>query len=844
MDDSDSGAEILAQKIRHLIITTSGRTADEATTEEFYRALCSCLREEIMVNWTAANHTAEFNKVRMIFFLSMEYLPGRLLNHNISNLGATRFVQTVLAKFKRSLKDFVFCEREAALGNGGLGRLSSCFLDSLATLHYPARGYGLRYQYGIFEQEVWDGIQVERPDPWLLNANPWEERRDSDAVSVHFKGRIAVGKNQQGEPIHLIENEEEVRAIPFEMPIIGYSKKADYSVIPLRLWSTKESPRNFQLQRFNAGFFEQAAENISLTDVLYPNDDHELGKRIRLKQEFLLVSASLQDIFRRTLRVFGNLTVLADKVRIQINDTHPALAVAELIRILTESFDFSWKEACETCQSCLSYTNHTILREALEEWRETRMEELLPRQHRIIQRINQEFCDSVRKQFPNDEARIKRVSIIEGGQIRMAHLAIIGSHKVNGVAKLHTEILKSKVFKDFAELYPEKFIAVTNGITQRRWLLDANPLLSDFISKRIGYGWITDFRQIAKLSRFASDPDSQKEFLAIKRKNKEALQAFLAHVNPIRNREGKITAHSLSLGVEALFDVQIKRFHEYKRQLLNALHLIMVYHELLENPNARPIVRLSIFSGKAAPGYKMAKQILDLVFSLGKTFAEIPEIKDRLKVAFVENYNVTKAEIIIPAADLSEQISAAGWEASGTGNMKLAVNGALTIGTEDGANIEMQEAVGKRWWPFGFGATAVENEQHYDPKIIYLQDSQIRRAVDALKEGPFAKKAYDRSSFAKLHDYLITRDPYRILKDLRDYYETQKKVEALFLQPNLWAETALQNIAAMGRFSADHSIRNYAEKIWGIEPCPPDPSIFEKVRKEYSENDRCRISGS
>lgn len=842
MDDSDSGAEILAQKIRHLIITTSGRTADEATTEDFYRALCSSLREEIMVNWTAANHTAEFNKVRMIFFLSMEYLPGRLLNHNISNLGATRLVQTVLAKFNRSLKDFACCESEAALGNGGLGRLSSCFLDSLATLRYPARGYGLRYQYGIFEQEVWDGIQIERPDPWLLNADPWEQRRDSHAVSVHFKGRIALGKNQHGEPIDFLENDEEVRAIPFEMPIIGYSEKADYSVIPLRLWSTKESPRNFQLQRFNAGFFEQATENISLTDVLYPNDDHELGKRIRLKQEFLLVSASLQDIFRRTLRVFGDLTVLADKVRIQINDTHPALIVAELIRILTKSFDFSWKNAWETCQTCLSYTNHTILREALEEWRETRVQELLPRQYRIIQRLNQEFCDSVRKHFPNDEARIKRVSIIEGGQIRMAHLAIIGSHKVNGVAKLHTEILKNKVFKDFAELYPEKFIAVTNGITQRRWLLDANPLLSDFISKRIGRGWITDFRQIEKLSQFASDPDSQKEFLAIKRKNKEALHVFLTHFNPVRNREGKIAAHSLPLGVEALFDVQIKRFHEYKRQLLNALHLIMVYHELLENPNARPIARLSIFSGKAAPGYKMAKQILDLVFSLGKTFAEIPAVKDRLRVAFVENYNVTKAEIIIPAADLSEQISAAGWEASGTGNMKLAVNGALTIGTEDGANIEMREAIGERWWPFGFGATAVENGQHYDPKMIYVEDSQIRRAVDALKEGSFAKKAYDRNSFAKLHDYLITRDPYRILKDLRHYYETQKKVEALFLQPNLWAETALRNIAAMGPFSADHTIRNYAEKIWGIKPCPPDPAILEKVRKEYSENDRCRIS--
>ena len=391
-------------------------------------------------------------------------------------------------------------------------------------------------------------------------------------------------------------------------------------------------------------------------------------------------------------------------------------------------------------------------------------------------------------------------------------------------------------------MYPEKFISITNGITQRRWLLDANPLLSEFISKRIGRGWITDFRQIAKLAKFASDPNSQIEFLSIKRKNKEVLQTFLTHENPVRDRSGKIISHSPVLGLDALFDVQIKRFHEYKRQLLNALHLIMVYQELLENPSARQIPRFSIFSGKAAPGYKMAKQILDLVYALGRTFSQDPRVNTRLGVAFIENYNVSKAEIIIPAADLSEQISAAGWEASGTGNMKLAVNGALTIGTADGANIEMHEAVGDRWWPFGFGGQAEENEKGYDPQEIYHKDVSIRRAVDALKDGPFADKAYERSSFGKLQDYLIYRDPYRILKDLKSYYETQKKVETLFLQPNLWATAALHNVAAMGSFSADVAIRNYAEKIWGVEPCPPDVSILKKVREEYSENDRCRIA--
>lgn len=842
MDDSNEAVDTLAQKIRHLIITTSGRTADEATIEEFYQALSSTLREEVMVNWTAANHTLEEKKVRMTFFLSMEYLPGRLLNHNISNLGATHLVRALLSKLNRNLDDLIGCESEAALGNGGLGRLSSCFLDSLATLHYPARGYGLRYQYGIFEQEVWDGIQIERPDSWLLNMNPWEQRRDTHAVEIHFKGRPIPVKNKQGDEIYLLENFEAVRALPFEMPIIGYSEKADYSVIPLRLWSTKESPRNFQLQRFNAGFFEQAAENTSLTDVLYPNDDNELGKRIRLKQEFLLVSASLQDILRRTLRVFGDLNVLADKVRIQINDTHPALMIAELIRTLTKNYDFSWKDAWETCQACCSYTNHTILREALEEWRESRIKDLLPRQYRVIQRLNQEFCDSVRHRYPNEEEKIRRVSIIEGGQIRMAHLAILGSHKVNGVAKLHTEILKKKIFKDFAELYPAKFLSITNGIAQRRWLLDANPLLSDFISERIGREWITDFPQIERLAAFASDPKSQEKFLAIKRKNKEELRTFLTRENPVRDKSGKIISHSQVLSLDALFDIQIKRFHEYKRQLMNALHLIMVYHELLDDSSSRKVARFAIFSGKAAPGYKMAKQILDLVYALGRTFSHEPALKDRLGVAFIENYNVSKAEIIIPAADLSEQISTAGWEASGTGTMKFAINGALTIGTEDGANIEMHQAVGDKWWPFGFGASAEENERPYDPHEIYSQDPAIRRAVDALKDGPFATKAYERGSFTKLHEYLITRDPYRILKDLRPYYETQKKAEALFLQPNAWAETALRNIAAMGSFSADVAIRNYAEKIWGIEPCPPDPEILEKVRREYSENDRCRIS--
>lgn len=841
MDDLNYRAEVLAQKIKHLIITSSGHRTQDASNKEFYSAFCAMLQEEISINWTATVDTLVAKKARTAHFISMEYLPGRRLSNNICNMGAKDLIQAVLGKLNRKLTELIPCENEAGLGNGGLGRLSSCFLDSLATLQYPAYGYGLRYQYGIFEQEVWEGVQVEKPDCWLLNANPWEKRRDIHATSVYYGGVPINAYNKLGDSVQLLEDYEEVRAIPYDMPVIGYSKSPDYSVLLLRLWSTKESPRNFELQHYNAGFLDQAAENTCLTDVLYPNDNHELGKKIRLKQEFLLVSASLKDIIRRHLKIFGDLSQFADKERIQLNDTHPAFMIAELIRTLTKNYNFSWENAWETCQQVCSYTNHTVLKEALEEWNEMRVASLLPRQYKIIQQLNYDFCNSVRNKFPNDEPLIRRVSIIENNQIRMSHLAILGSHKVNGVSKLHSEILTNDTFRDFKRLFPDKFINVTNGITQRRWLLGANPELSSFLTKRIGNEWITDFSQITKLKPFASDLESQREFLLVKKQNKQNLLTYLSSQNPIRDHFGRIIAHSPILGTDALFDVQIKRFHEYKRQLMNILHLIMVYQDLLANPNARTIHRLAIFSGKAAPGYVKAKKILSLLCAIAHKFQAHPEIKKNLTVVFVENYNVSKAEIIIPAADLSEQISTAGWEASGTGNMKLTINGALTIGTEDGANIEMNEAISDRWWPFKFGSSSKENKEPYNPSDIYLNDSAIRNAVDTLKNGTFARNPTESESFTDLYEYLVESDPFKILKDLRAYYETQKKVELLFSQPNLWAETALNNIAAMGSFSTDISIRNYAEKIWGITPCPPDPKILEKVTQEYSEHDACRV---
>jgi starch phosphorylase len=843
MDDLDFQAETLAQKIRHYLITTSGHTADDprTTPEEFYQAFCNALREEIMINWMATLETIRTKKVRIAHYFSMEYLPGRLMGNNMTNIGAMELVRATTKKLGRDFRELISIEPDPGLGNGGLGRLGSCLLDSVATLKYPVRAFGLRYQYGIFEQEIWGGMQFEQPDRWLLYSNPWEVRRDPFSFIVRFHGKISTATNKHGEPVYLLDDPEEVRGAPYDIPIVGYAEKGNFAVIPLRLWSTKESPRNFLLERYNEGLLGEASENTSLTDVLYPNDKPDIGKRLRLKQEFLLASASLHDIIRRHLVIYEDLSQFADKTRIQINDTHPALAIAELVRMLTKHFEFTWKDAWETTQAIFSYTNHTVLREALEEWSEQQLGSLLPRQYRVIQRLNQEFCDQIRARYPQDEARVHRLSVIENGRIRMAHLAILGSHKVNGVAKLHTEIIKNNLFKDFAEMFPDKFINVTNGVTQRRWLLHSNPRLADFITKRIGDGWITDFLQIDKLRAFAKDKTSQEEFLAIKKANKDLLIDYLKTVNPIRNRRGKIVSHYCHLTSNALFDIQVKRIHEYKRQLMNALHLIMIYYELKANPESRKIERLSLFGGKSAPGYDTAKKIIQLLCAIGRKVEKDLVVSKKLEVVFLENYNVSKAEMIIPAADLSEQISTAGFEASGTGNMKFSMNGALTIGTEDGANIEMRESVTDPWWPFRFGSTAEENRQPYHSNEIYQNDPQIRQAVDALISGEFSETEEEKNNFASLHHDLIHTDYFKVLKDLRSYHTTQKKVEELYINPLQWAEYAIQNIAGMGPFSTDQSIHNYSKLIWKIAPCPIDPAILAKVREEYSQHDRCRI---
>jgi len=844
-------AESLAHKIKHYLITTMGVTLDEANPEEFYRAFALTLREEIMINWTACSHTYKKNRSRMLYYLCMEYMPGRFLGNNITNIHATAIVRHVMKIMQRNFEQELLYEPDPGLGNGGLGRLAACLLDSLATQQYPAIAYGLRFQYGIFEQEIWEGVQVERPENWLLHENPWEYRRDTHATSVFYAGRAVLSVSSKGVEIMDVADCDEVRALAYDIPIIGFKENGDFNVNTLRLWTTKESPRNFQLQRYNAGLLDQAAENTSLTDVLYPNDDNEMGKRIRLKQEFLLVSASLQDIIRHHLHCFPDMSSFADKARIHINDTHPALAIAELQRLLVREHALEWEEAWEVVRTCCNFTNHTVLRESLEEWNQNRLHYLLPRQYHIIQRLNQELCTAVRKQFAGDEERVRRMSMIQETQVKMAHLAIFGSHHVNGVAQLHTDILKNEVFKDFNQMYPEKFVNVTNGVTQRRWLLHCNPKLAHFITKRIGSQWITHFEHIEKLAPFAEEAESQQEFLAIKRENKRALLQYIQENNPIRDAKGKVVGHYRTLDESALFDVQIKRIHEYKRQLMNILHAIILYQELKADSNARKIKRLILIAGKAAPGYTVAKNIIHLACSVARTINNDSAVNQKLSVVFIENYNVSKAELLIPGADLSEQISTAGMEASGTGNMKLAMNGALTIGTEDGANIEMHAQITDKWWPFGFGKTAQENallrsSGSYSPWEIYMHNTKIHNALNTLSDRTFAQTDEEHAANSSLYQLLLGKsaeapDRYFVLGDMQAYYAAQQKVEAFFLDPSKWAQYALHNIASMGAFSTDQSIHNYAKNVWDIKPCPCDKEELEKVRAEYSEHDKCRI---
>jgi len=840
----------MAQSIKHYLITNMGKTVNEATDEEFYRALSWVLREEIMINWTATSHTHMMKKAKRVYYLSLEWLPGRSLVNNMTNIASMDLVTRLLKYMERGYQGILNAEAEPGLGNGGLGRLAACYIDSLATQHFPAVGYGLRYQYGIFEQELWYGVQVERPDTWLLNEFPWELRRDAFSQTVQYNGRVVEKKNKEDELIHTLVDSADVRALPYDLPIVGHGGEDDFSAMTLRLWSTKESPRNFLLARFNAGDLAAATTNTSVTDVLYPNDKNSLGVSMRIKQEYLLVSASLQDIFRQYFLMFDNLDEFPNKIRIQINDTHPALTIAELMRILIEEHEIAWGKAWEITRTCCSYTNHTVLKESLEEWDSIFLKEILPRQFHIIERINFEFCNNVRKRFPNDEERVRKMSIIENDRVRMGNLAIVGSHKVNGVAKLHSEIVRTELFPEFDEMFPGVFTNVTNGVTQRRWLLSCNPRLAKLITDLIGPGWVTDLRQIKKLAAFAKEPDVQKQFHEIKLENKKRLVKAMVSARKAKYGDAAEIEKDLFIEADALFDVQIKRIHEYKRQLLKAIHTMMLYNDLKKDPNASKIKRKIILGGKAAPGYEMAKDIIRLYYMLARKINHDPVVGQKLKVVFIENYNVSKAELIIPATDLSNQISTAGQEASGTGNMKLSLNGAMTIGTEDGANIEMRQEVTDEWWPFRFGMTADEvkaltDSKSYNPQEIMDNDPEIRDAVNLLKDGSLAENEVEQNNLMAIYNSLLVEanpDRYFVLKDLRSYYNVQKKVEELYLDQSKWAEFAIHNIAGMGKFSSDESVTNYAKEIWGIEKCPIDQEELKRVRREFLESDRCFIA--
>ena len=805
----DIQADLLAAKAKHYLITTMGRTSEEANSEEVYRALSLALREQIMINWLATARTFQKEDAKTLYYFSMEFLPGRILTNNITNLNALEIVKAVAQKLNRNLNDIIEREKDPGLGNGGLGRLASCFLDSLATMHYPAMGYGLRYQYGIFEQLIWDGLQVEAPDRWLVNQNPWEFRRDQKKVFIKYCGEVKPSTNIHGDEIYFLKNFDEVQAIPYDYPIIGYASDPKFSVLTLRLWTTKESPRNFQLQRYNAGKLDQAAENTMLTDVLYPSDNHEVGKRIRLKQEFLLVSASLQDIIRNYLKLHSNFRAFADKVRIQINDTHPSLIIAELIRLLTKTYDLPWKMALDITMACTSYTNHTILSEALEQWDQGLMSYLLPRQSKVIERLNLEFCQSIRKKYPNDEDRVRRMSIIENGKIRMANLAIVGSHSTNGVAALHSELLRTTTVKDLAEIFPERFNNKTNGVTPRRSLYVANPSLSQVINDAIGEEWIKDLSQLRLLKQVVADKNFQNQFIKSKREAKSTFSNWL-----------QLTTNQ-KIDPDTIFDCQIKRIHEYKRQMLNALRIIVLYNRQINNPNLDLLPRTFFFAGKAAPAYYLAKLIIKFINNLAATINNDSKVNKKLKIYFLPDYCVSLAERLIPASDVSNQISTAGYEASGTSNMKFMMNGAITIGTRDGATIEMAKAAGEENFLL-FGLTAEQVAQStswYNPHWHYENEPEIRQALDLIQSNYFSKN--EPGIFTPIFDMLMRPgEKYMHLADLSAYLKADNELCELYTKPNVWAYKAILNVASSGNFSSDRTIAEYASEIWDVKPCP------------------------
>ncbi|MBN1406763.1 MAG: glycogen/starch/alpha-glucan phosphorylase [Calditrichaceae bacterium] len=797
------------QYARHLKLSMA-KDEYSATKNDKFKSLVYTVRDRLFEKWINTQQSYYHNDVKRVYYLSMEYMMGRMLGNAMINLGLENTFHQALQELGIRMEELQNLEFDAGLGNGGLGRLAACFLDSMATLQLPAYGYGIRYEYGIFTQKFKDGWQIETPDHWLRYGNPWEIERPEYIYKINFYGdvqTIRIG----GEMKHEWIDTEEIIAIAYDTPVPGYHND---TVNNFRLWSAK-STREFNLEFFNSGDYEKAVEDkISsevISKVLYPRDDFVEGRELRLKQEYFLVSATLQDIIRRFKKIYHNeFRLLPEKVAIQLNDTHPTLAIPELMRILIDLEGLNWDEAWEISQKTFGYTNHTVLPEALETWRIALLEKMLPRHMQIIYDINARFLKQITEKFPNDTAKLRRMSIIEESQekrIRMANLAIIGSHSVNGVAKLHTNILKTDLFRDFYEIYPERFNNKTNGITQRRWLRLANPLLSNLITETIGDKWITELTELKKLENFADDTKFQEQWQEIKYKNKKHLsQCIHKHLG-------------IELNPESMFASQIKRIHEYKRQLLNALYIITLFNRLKSDQEFDMPARTVIFAGKAAPAYTMAKLIIKLINSIAKKINNDPEVNDRLSVIFMPNYSVSQAQMIIPATDLSEQISTAGMEASGTGNMKLSLNGALTIGTLDGANVEIIEQVGKEnIFIFGLKADEVHSFRAigYNPQQYYEQNTELKAAIDMIADGYFSEG--QRDLYKPLLDSLLHNDYFMVLADYQSYVDTQSKVNELYLNKREWIKKSIINSANMGKFSSDRTIQQYAEDIWKVKP--------------------------
>lgn len=820
-DRTGLGIETLRRAMADNLQYIQGRFPSAASKNDLYMALAYTVRDRLLRQWLATQQTCLKPDVRIVGYFSAEFLLGPHLGNSLINLGIYEQVRQAVEESGLSLDELLEQEEEPGLGNGGLGRLAACFMDSLSSLETPAVGYGIRYEYGIFDQEIRDGWQVEVTDKWLKFGNPWEIARTENRTEVKFGGHTeAYVDNHNNYRVRWVPHTE-VIGVPYDTPIPGYRVN---TVNTLRLWKA-EAPESFDFEAFNKGDYYGAvaakvmSENI--TKVLYPNDEQLSGKELRLQQQYFFVSCSLQDIIRIHLLSGRSLDTLHEKFAIQLNDTHPTIGVAELMRLLIDDHEMPWDQAWEITQKTFSYTNHTLLPEALEKWPLPLFSNLLPRHLEIIYEINNRFLKQVRIQFPGDVERMRRMSIIdETGDryVRMAHLACVGSHAINGVAELHSELLKETTLHDFYEMYPDKFKNVTNGVTPRRWVVQNNPRLSKLITSKIGEGWITHLDQLRQLEAFVEDAGFRHEWRNIKRAIKQDLAAQI------------LRRTNITVNPDTLFDIQVKRIHEYKRQHLNVLHIVTLYHRLKHNPNLDIQPRTFIFGGKAAPGYHMAKLMIKLINSVGSVINSDPEMHDRLKVVFIPDYNVTNSQFVYPAADLSEQISTAGFEASGTGNMKFSMNGALTIGTLDGANIEIrQEAGAENFFLFGLTADQVQDlkAKGYRPSEYYEANAELKAVIDLINSGHFSDG--DCDLFKPLTDKLLQHDPFMLLADYQSYIDCQARVSEAYRDYEQWTRMSILNSARMGKFSSDRSIRDYSQNIWHVSSDKVELSEYDQA---------------